>query len=137
MVRKAQVGVLDSMKTNYYDQIAKYYNKIYGHERFYRRAFLFVDRFRKKHGLPKKVLDIACGTGLQLRYFDQAGYETYGFDLSEGMLSVAKKDLPKTHLRKGSFDSVQFDCKFPLIISTYNSLGYCSSKQVLTSTQSR
>lgn len=39
----------------------------------------------------KKLLELACGTGIQSVRFAQAGFEVTGFDLSQEMLNIAEK----------------------------------------------
>lgn len=39
----------------------------------------------------KKLLELACGTGIQSVRFAQAGYAVTGLDLSGDMLKLAKK----------------------------------------------
>ncbi|MBC6978059.1 class I SAM-dependent methyltransferase [Streptococcus cristatus] len=39
----------------------------------------------------KKLLELACGTGIQSIYFKQAGFEVTGLDLSQEMLDLAEK----------------------------------------------
>ena len=40
-----------------------------------------------------KVLDIGCGTGIQLAYYQGDGCEVYGIDLSRSMLQGARNNL--------------------------------------------
>jgi len=42
---------------------------------------------------PKKILDVATGTGAQAYEFAKIGHEVVGIDLSTGMLAQAKKKL--------------------------------------------
>jgi len=42
----------------------------------------------------KKVLDVACGTGDQLRLLSKNGIDTVGVDMSESMLKVCRKTNP-------------------------------------------
>ena len=39
----------------------------------------------------KKLLELACGTGIQSIYFKKAGFEVTGLDLSHEMLDLAEK----------------------------------------------
>jgi ubiquinone/menaquinone biosynthesis C-methylase UbiE len=48
-----------------------------------------------------KILDVATGTGLQAFAFAKRGYEVTGIDLSEAMISVAKK--------KNKYRNVKFE----------------------------
>lgn len=50
----------------------------------------------------KKLLELACGTGIQSVRFAQAGYAVTGLDLSGDMLKLAKKRATSAH------QSIQF-----------------------------
>ncbi len=41
------------------------------------------------------VLDLGCGPGLDAAYFIHQGFEVTGIDLSEEMLSLARKNAPE------------------------------------------
>lgn len=54
-----------------------------------------MDEFSLRH-LPKtkerkKLLELACGTGIQSVRFSQAGFDVTGLDLSADMLKIAEK----------------------------------------------
>lgn len=40
----------------------------------------------------KKLLELACGTGIQSVRFSQAGFDVTGLDLSADMLKIAEKE---------------------------------------------
>lgn len=42
--------------------------------------------------VPKKILDVACGPGVQTRAMAEAGHSVIGIDLSPDMLRYTKKD---------------------------------------------
>ena len=76
--------------------------KIYNKPLYYEIAFSFVDakkqavlfeKFIKKFSKVKvkRMLDIACGSSLQLRELARKGYETVGLDLSSQMLEYLKQ----------------------------------------------
>lgn len=46
--------------------------------------------------LPKNatVLDIGCGGGVKTRYIADRGYDVTGVDFSDGMIAIAKRELP-------------------------------------------
>lgn len=50
---------------------------------------------KKKHA---KLLELACGTGIQSIRFKQAGFDVTGLDLSEDMLDLARKRAKSAHL---------------------------------------
>jgi SAM-dependent methyltransferase len=118
----------------YYDLIAKYWDKMYAREPFYKKGFQFIDSLRRKNHLGNEILDVACGTGYLLTFFEKAGYKTYGSDLSAGMLKIARNALAHTKLKQAAFQNVSFGRKFPLIVSFFNSFAYCLSKAELEKT---
>ena len=65
------------------------------------------------------ILDISCGTGELLKTL-QGKAELYGIDISEEMLTVARKKLePKVHLQKADVHNLPFqDHFFDYVITT-------------------
>jgi len=56
-----------------------------------------------------RVLDVGCGTGVQLRAYRDAGCEVSCVDLSPGMLDVARRRLgPEADVREGSGTDIPF-----------------------------
>jgi cyclopropane fatty-acyl-phospholipid synthase-like methyltransferase len=48
-----------------------------------------------------RVLDVGCGTGVPTaRQLTHAGYEVTGIDISEGMLQLARRDVPTATFRQ-------------------------------------
>lgn len=57
---------------------------------------LYVKNLWTQFGLrPRRVLDLACGTGSVLSELLKHGYEAEGADYSETMLRVARRKLPR------------------------------------------
>ncbi len=62
------------------------------------------------------ILDVCCGTGIQLKALEEKGYRPMGVDISDGMLAVAmrgqsptrcmKQDAARLGFRDRSFDLV-------------------------------
>ncbi len=113
----------------YFSNISKYWDDIYKDESFYVNAYNFIERYRKKYNLGKKILDIACGTGILLDIFEKDGYETFGVDYNPEMLKIAKKKLKNAKLFQGVYEDIPLDESFPIIISTYNSMAYIIGKE--------
>lgn len=68
----------------------------------------------EKHGMPKTVVDLGCGTGSITIPLVNAGFEVTGIDLSADMLSVARRKMEGTSqgarlFREGSVRWVQQD----------------------------
>lgn len=85
-------------------------SKIYNQAKYYEIAFSFVDskkqiklfeNFIKKYSKinVKRVLDIACGTALQLREFAKKNYQTIGLDYSTNMIEYLKNQSKLNNLK--------------------------------------
>ena len=69
------------------------------------------------------ILDIACGTGVHMRYLQNQGRKVYGFDLSEFSISLAKKMGTKNVYVK-SFWDFDIGIKFDNAICMNGSMGF-------------
>lgn len=75
----------------------------------------FLDFFLKNLR-GRKILDIGCGPGRDIRYFSSLGLNVTGIDLSSSFLRMAEKlvpkakvikmDMRKLEFRKNSFDGI-------------------------------
>lgn len=81
-------------------------SQVYNQAKYYEIAFSFVDskkqadlfeKFIKKFSKieVKSVLDVACGTALQLRKLAKKGYKTIGLDISPKMVDYLRKESLK------------------------------------------
>lgn len=60
----------------------------------------------------KRVLDVACGTGIAARYFAQrTGDSKYvdAIDLNEGMLKIARQKAPEIHFQQADVEALPYD----------------------------
>lgn len=77
----------------------------------------------EKCGIKKedKILDVGAGAGRFVIPFAKKGYNTYGIDISENILQIAKnkaRDLPNLHLEKANAKNMSFpDNHFDFITS--------------------
>ncbi len=90
----------------------------------YLKKLLKLNRAR-----PKKVLDLACGTGNISELLAKSGYEVTGVDLSAEMIREAqgKAIRNKCEIRYLVQDAVTLDLpgeKFDLVVSMFDSLNY-------------
>ena len=69
------------------------------------------------------VLEIGCGTGIDLRKFDDS-FEVYGVDLNEHALELAKKNIPKGTFYKDSITKLPFGDSSIDFIFTHKLLNY-------------
>ncbi len=84
---------------------------------------------------PKKVLDIACGTGALTVLFALKGYQMTGIDKAMGMLNIAKQKAEKQKLQitfqHGDMLNFQLDQQFDAILCTYDSINYATNVEEL------
>lgn len=77
-----------------------------------------------KKSKSKELLDIGCGTGTHLQFF-QEEYDCTGFDLHQEMIDVAKKKLNKNvNLFQASMINFDLNKQFDVIISLYSVINY-------------
>ncbi len=118
---------------DYYDKIAPLYDTMYGEPTGFDRMAQaeWVDEWREKCGLPKSVLDVACGTGQHLACFEALGYRCAGIDASRAMLHIARAGLNGTALAQGQFHTFRHHSQVPLITCFFNSLTYTLTRDDL------
>ena len=67
-----------------------------------------------------KLLDVACGDGLDLVHYKKLGAEVYGIDASEELVSIAKNKLPDVDIQIGKFENLPYsDNFFDIVLSKY------------------
>ena len=69
------------------------------------------------------VLEIGCGTGIDLRKFDDS-FEMHGVDLNEHALELAGKNIPKTKFYKESITKLPFEDSSIDFVFTHKLLNY-------------
>jgi SAM-dependent methyltransferase len=96
--------------TNEYFALSYAYDEATGIQSFSTLRPLLEDILEEYSGAARTHLDLACGTGLAMRFFTERGYVSIGIDASPSMLHVARRrqtkisvgDLRRIPLR-GSF----------------------------------
>lgn len=71
---------------------------------------IFLDYLNVQPG--KKILDISCGTGYLLKEASKRGLETYGVDISEEAVKIAKKVSPDSKIIVGKGEELKFPDNF-------------------------
>ncbi len=67
----------------------------------------------------KRLLDIGCGFGDDLKYFDKCGAEVIGIELNEGLIKIAKQDpkLKNIEILQGSIYALDFKESFDICLA--------------------
>jgi len=69
------------------------------------------------------VLEIGCGTGIDLRLFPDT-FQIYGIDLNENALNVAKEKIPLGNFKKGTITDLPFENSSIDFVFTHQLLNY-------------
>ena len=93
-----------------YDKTAEEYFRVVSKFELFPELFEFIDLV-KPNG---RVLDLGCGPGHHSCFFSKKGFDVIGVDLSENMISIARKTSPKVNfevmdISKLNFSSSCFD----------------------------
>ena len=75
------------------------------------------------------VLEIGCGTGIDLRQFDDS-FEIHGVDLNKHALELARKNIPKGKFHKESITKLPFEDRSIDFVFTHKLLNYLDDETV-------
>ena len=75
-----------------------------------------------------KILDIGCGNGRNLKPFVEKGFNCYGIDFSEKMITIAKKEVKKSKFKVANSEKLPFKA---------NSFDYCLFLRTLPTIKSK
>ena len=122
---------------NIYNKFAKVYDQLMN-DFDYEEWFNYIeDIFKRYDKTPRKVLEMACGTGSLSYYFAENMYKLTAFDLSQEMLVKADGKLKKYKnvklLRQNMID-FNFNEKFEAVVSICDSVNYILNKEDLKDT---
>jgi len=70
----------------------------------------------------RKLLDVACGTGVFLKLASEIGLETYGVDLSETAVKIAKQNVTCAKIMVANGEALPFEDKKFDYVSNIGSL---------------
>lgn len=120
-----------------YNKFAKVYDELMN-DFDYKEWFNYIEAIFKKYKKdPKKVLEMACGTGNLSEYFAEDGYKLTSFDLSDEMLARAYDKLNRyknVKLLKQDMIDFKFSGNFEAIVSICDSVNYILKQDDLVKT---
>jgi ubiquinone/menaquinone biosynthesis C-methylase UbiE len=95
----------------------------------YRRWVTYVtELFRHYDAKPRRILDLACGTGSVAVPLAQMGYEVTGLDRAQEMMDVGEAKAKRANVRvewvQGDMRSFRFDTLFDAVLCLYDSINY-------------
>ncbi|MCA9508328.1 MAG: class I SAM-dependent methyltransferase [Myxococcales bacterium] len=89
-----------------------------------------IESILKKNKI-KSVLDLSCGTGLQVFFLAEHGYDVTGCDINAKMLNIAKD---KVKNKKSKIKFIEGDMRtskvgtFDAVITIFNAIGHLTKK---------
>ena len=114
-----------------YTALAEYYDAIYRRraERVSREIDFVEELFKNEAEREvRRILDLACGTGIPTLELARRGYQVTGLDLHEEMLAVARRKAKGKGLNiefiQGNALEIDFDKEFDAVTMFFSSIMY-------------
>lgn len=112
-----------------YQELAKYYDKIYEFKNYQKEVTQLRRVIRKyKRSASNRLLDVACGTGYHIQHLNRY-FDCTGMDASRSMLVIARRRNPQ--VRFYLKDMIGFDLKaeFDVITCLFSSIGHLRTRK--------
>lgn len=78
------------------------------------------------------LLDVACGTGAHLRWFQDLFDRVEGLELAEPMIAAARRRLPGVDVHAGDMRDFALDRRYDVVTCMFGSIGYLATPDDLT-----
>lgn len=113
-----------SADSSHYDIQAEHYDAFTDEHR--KDVNTTIETILKKHWV-KTVLDLTCGTGSQVFWLAQRGYEVVGSDFNKSMLDIARAKAKSENLNlqflEGDMRTTQVG-QFDAVLTIFNAVGH-------------
>ncbi len=117
-----------------YFQTAKYYDMLYRFKDYSGEAGAISKIIKGEvNSRDVSLLDIACGTGMHIKYFLENGFSAEGMDLSVPLLEIAREKNPGTVFHTGDMTCFDLDRKYSVITCLFSAIGYVETLSGLKS----
>lgn len=107
-----------------YTKLAPIYDYLMRHVDYQRWADYVSLIFKMVQVDVRTILDIACGTGTLIQRLRQRGYKAVGFDLSQEMISLAKRKNQGVPLWRGDMRCFASKRRFDAVVCLFDSINY-------------
>ena len=104
-----------------YERFGEFYDAVMGDRRAAAEQVMELIRAAKPDA--KNVLELGCGTGSILKRLQDA-YEVSGLDISEKMLSLARKKVPRSKLYRQDMVDFRIGDRFDVIFCVFDSINH-------------
>ena len=117
--------------------IGKYYDIIYADKNYEKECDFLEKIFRKySKSIPRKILDVGCGTGGHAISLAKRGYEITGIDVSEIMIDTAKEKIRKSGVDTDFYvmdlRELRLNKKFDACIAMFAVMDYLTKNKDIT-----
>jgi len=120
-----------------YAKSAPHYDRIYAFKDYAGEAHKIVAvANRELRTDERRLLDIACGTGLHLSYL-KTRFAAEGLDVSPEILDVARKRNPELDFHCADMRSFALGARYDIITCLFSSIGYMTTLEDLHRTTAR
>jgi SAM-dependent methyltransferase len=104
--------------------IMRYYDAIYHWKNYEQESADVLSWIRRFNPGARTLLDVACGTGAHMVYFEQAMDEVVGLDRNPVGLEVAREKLPGVSLIEGDMRAFDLGRRFDALTCLFSAIGY-------------
>lgn len=122
----------------YYESFARIYDALMDDVDYDKWAHYLRDIFIRANVQPKSILDLACGTGNITIPMSKLGYQMWGIDISEQMLSVAENKArmqgEKIKFLKQDMRALKLSKSFDAVICACDGINYVLEEEELIKT---
>ena len=117
-----------------FDDYAKYYNLLYQDKDYKEEAGYLKNLIKRTHPGASTILDLGCGTGQHDRILVEEGFNLTGVDLSEQMLSIARKnENEQLTFIHGDARTINLNKKYDVIVALFHVMSYqVTNKDILS-----
>ena len=112
-----------------FNKYADFYDSYYSDKDYYRESNFILTLAPT----PRSVLDMGCGTGGHMIHFAKKGMNFTGFDMSENMVSQARKKMSNNNIKAkigiSDLRTYRDNKKHDLVIAMFAVMGYLISNE--------
>jgi len=108
-----------------YQALAPIYDQLMEHVNYARWAD-FIAQLLKNYTAGKRIIELACGTGIMAEKLAEYGYTVDGFDRSAEMIEIAKnrRNHPQLNFQTASFLDFPIKGRYDGAVCLYDSINY-------------
>ncbi len=117
-----------------YNTFAEYYDCLHSKKNYANEVAelkKIIRKYKKSNG--DDLLDVACGTGQHISFF-QKDFSCTGIDLHKSMLKVARKKNPSISFKQSEMENFHLRKRFDIITCLYGSVSYTLTVRNLKTT---